>query len=58
MENLRTRDKVAVVIAILTVIAIVQGETVGALDLIIGVAVNLAIVYGVAALLDFFKSRS
>jgi hypothetical protein len=48
MENLRTRDKVA----------IVQGETVGALDLIIGVAVNLAIVYGVAALLDFFKSRS
>ena len=57
MESLRTKDKIALVIAILTVIAAL-GNGGGAIDLLIGVLVNVGIVYGVAAILDFFRKRS
>jgi hypothetical protein len=57
MESLRTKDKVALVIAILTAIAAL-GNGGGAIDLLIGVLVNVGIVYGVAAILDFFRNQS
>ena len=56
MENLRTKDKVAIVIAILTTITVAQND--GAIDVLIAVAINVGIVYAVAAILDFFKNRS
>lgn len=56
MENLRTKDKVAIVIAVLTAITVAQNN--GAIDILLGVAINVGIVYGIAAILDFFKNRS
>ena len=56
MENLRTKDKVAIVIAILTTITVAQNG--GAIDVLIAVAINVGIVYAIAAILDFFKNRS
>jgi len=53
----RTRDKVAVVIGGLTVVA-VANNTPTLIDVLIGVGINVAIVYGVAALIDWFKSKS
>lgn len=57
MQNLRTRDKVALVIALLTVISVAQSGN-GLIDILIGVFLNVAIVYGVVTILDFFKNRS
>ena len=57
MDSLRTKDKVAAVIAVLTAIAAL-GSGGGAIDLLIGVLVNVGIVYGVAAILEFFRTRS
>ena len=57
MDSLRTKDKVAAVIAVLTAIAAL-GNGGGAIDLLIGVLVNVGIVYGVAAILEFFRTRS
>ena len=56
MENLRTKDKVAIAIAILTAITVAQNN--GAIDILLGVAINVGIVYGIAAILDIFKNRS
>jgi hypothetical protein len=56
MENLRTKDKVAIVIAVLTAITVAQNND--AIDILLGVAINVGIVYGIAAILDFFKNRS
>ncbi len=59
MESLRTKDKIALVIAILTGIAILgSGDGSGPIDLLIGVLVNVGIVYGIAAILEFFRNRS
>lgn len=57
MKNLRTRDKVAAVIAVLTLVSL-PGEVNNGVDLLIGVAINVGIVYGVAAILGFFRKRS
>jgi hypothetical protein len=56
MEKLRTKDKIALVIAVLTAIAAAQDGA--AIDVLIAVGINVAIVYGVAAIVENFKKRS
>lgn len=56
MQNLRTKDKIAALIAVLTVIGVSQNG--GAVDVLLAVFINVGIVYGVSAILDFFKKRS
>lgn len=56
MNNLRTKDKIAIVVAVLTAIAVAPNG--GAIDVFIGVAINVGIVYGIVAILDIFKNRS
>lgn len=53
----RTRDKVALIIGGLSVVA-VASNTPTVIDILIGVGVNVGIVYGVAALIDVFRSKS
>ena len=55
MQKLRTRDKVALVITILEVVSLVSGGN-GLGSILLGVFINLAIVYGVAAILDFSET--
>lgn len=57
MQKLRSRDKVALVITILEAVSLVSGGN-GLGSIFLGVFINLAIVYGVAALIDFFRNRS
>lgn len=56
MQNLRIKDKVAIVIAVLTALGVAQDGA--AIDVLLAVAINVGVVYGVAAILDFFKKRS
>lgn len=57
MKSLRTRDIIAIVISILEVGSLVSGGN-GLVAIVLGVSINLAIVYGVAAIIDLFKHRS
>ena len=56
-SKLRTRDIVAAVIGGLTVIAVASNSP-GAVDIAIGVAINVGIVYGIAALIDWLKAKT
>jgi hypothetical protein len=58
MEKRRTRDVVAIVIAVLTVLAVLSNGDGTLIGIIIGVCVNVGIVYVVAAILDFFRKRT
>jgi hypothetical protein len=54
MKKLRTRDIIAIVISSLQVGSLVSGGN-GLVAIFFGVSINLAIVYGVAAIIDLFK---
>ena len=53
----RTRDIVAAVIGGLTVIAVANNSP-SAIDIALGVAINVGIVYGIAALIDWLKTKT
>jgi hypothetical protein len=55
MKKLRTRDKVAIVIAGFTALSVAQDG--GVLGVVLAVVINVAIVYGVAELIGIFKRR-
>jgi hypothetical protein len=56
MQNLRIKDKVAMVIAVLTALGVAQDGS--AVEVLLAVAINVGVVYGIVAILDFFRKRS
>lgn len=52
----RARDIISAVIGSLTAISIVQSGG-GAIDVLIGVGVNIGIVYGIASVIEWIKNR-
>jgi len=57
VRNWRKRDIIAAVVGTLTAISIAQAGA-GAIDFVIGIGINVGIVYGVAAIIDWNKNRN